>query len=376
MNRQQLLSRLARRGWEVIYSTGALSVWERHTERWHSSPLFDTFVTLDGVKVIRPGRLFARWPSCRPYDAAMIRWHARVLATRARSSGSRKMLAYVFHPNYLSHAQGLGAELLVYHAYDAFSATPGTPDALASAEKELVQKADLIIGSSASILRLLPSPGPIRGIVLENGADNVAFMEGVNASCPADLDAIPHPRIGYVGRLTPKVDFRIISAVAKERPDWHWVMVGPILDSGSSAVTLDPIIGEAYCQTRQMPNVHFLGPKHHKDLPAYVGHMDVNTMVYRMDEGWWTAGYPLKMHEYLASGRPVVSTALPEICRFSEVIDLVTDTESWIAAIERALAGGVGSVELRQAMAAANSWEARATVLEGKLLEIIQRASI
>lgn len=374
MNRQQLLSRLARRGWEIVYSTGPLSVWDRKTEKWTSSKLIDHFEVLDSVSVSRPGRLFPRWPTWPAYDRLVIRRHARALAAHINSSGKRQTIAYVFHPDFSPYVQHFSADFLIYHPYDAFSRITGATPALVAQEKILVATANLVIGSSASIIEQLPKPSTARTIVLENAADFRAFAEGGQTPCPDDLKSVPRPRLGYIGRLTRKIDFCLILEVAKSRPDWHWVLVGPVLESGSSALAADPVIGQAYRQSRMMPNIHFLGMKSYTDLPAYEAHMDVNTMIYRMDEGWWTAGYPLKMHEYLACGRPIVSTPLPEILRFSKVIDFASGKEAWIAALERALAGGVGTPELRREVALANSWDTRVDELEEHLLSLVSRS--
>jgi glycosyltransferase involved in cell wall biosynthesis len=118
-----------------------------------------------------------------------------------------------------------------------------------------------------------------------------------------------------------------------------------------------------------MANVHFVGQKDRRDVPAYVGHMDVNTMCYRSDDsGWWTACSPLKLHEYLACGLPVVSTPLEAVLPFSNVVNLASDSEQWERAIQTELdAAGAGSREGRQAVAQENSWDARVDFLENRL---------
>ncbi|MGB0631599.1 MAG: hypothetical protein ACPGRZ_12985 [Alphaproteobacteria bacterium] len=102
-----------------------------------------------------------------------------------------------------------------------------------------------------------------------------------------------------------------------------------------------------------------------------MGNMDVNIMCYRLDGGWWQAGYPLKMHEYLAVGKPVVSTGLHSILPFSEVIDIRADVEGWREALANALSGdAVGTVARRIEVARENSWDARLDKLSAWMAEI------
>ena len=114
-----------------------------------------------------------------------------------------------------------------------------------------------------------------------------------------------------------------------------------------------------------MPNVHFLGGKPASEVPKYLTHMDVNLMFYRLTEGnWIQAGYPLKLHEYLATGHPVVSADVPSVRPFSHVVQIAHGGNEWCAAIEDALTrGGRGGQNERIAVARENSWNSRVATL-------------
>jgi glycosyltransferase involved in cell wall biosynthesis len=196
--------------------------------------------------------------------------------------------------------------------------------------------------------------------VIENAADYQAFAVDPPALRePADLAAVPRPRIGYTGALNRKVDFPLLVSIASRHPLWQIVLVGALgnLDAETTA---------AVSTLRQLSNVHFLGFKDHRELPQYVGHMDVNLLAYRLAPHLWTQGiYPLKLHEYLAAGRPVVSADLPSVRPFAEVVHVVRESGGWETAIAAALDGhGTGSVESRRAVARNNGWDARALALE------------
>lgn len=373
MNRQQLLSRLARRGWSVTYSNGPLSMWQRGSDEWRAAPWFSTCEERDGVQVEVPGKALLRWPRVASYDRFVTRRHAAALLDQAQCS-PENAIAYVFHPSLYDIAAATQCRWTVYHAYDVFALQPEWSDELARAQETLLREADLVIASGTSIADALRSAGGDRVTILPNGADAQAFATGASQPCPPDLAAVPHPRIGYIGHLNRKVDFAAIAAVARSRPGWHWVMVGPVPESGSAAPPSDPQIADAFRACQELPNVHFLGNKPHTDLPSYAAHMDVNTICYRADRGWWNAAAPLKLHEYLATGRPVVSIDLQDLRSFSAVVGLVRNRADWTRAIEAAL-GDVSqqSAERRRRVAHANSWDGRVDLLERHLDAMISR---
>lgn len=369
MNRQQLLSRLAARGWPVCYSTGALTVWHRGTEDWRTASWLGRHERHDGVLVDRPGKICTRWPRLRAFDAGVVRAYCAMPLRRAGADPANA-IAYVFHPSFHPYVDALGCRWTVYHPYDAFARQPGWSEQLAREEAALVACVDLVIASSPEILSGLPGADARRALVLTNGADALAFARGPALPCPPDLAAIPRPRIGYTGRLTRKVDFPLIETMARQRPDWNWALVGPVQSSGIGDVEADPAIARAYRACRELPNVHFLGAKPHTDLPAYAGHMDVNAMCYRSDgDGWWRAISPLKLHEYLATGRPVVSADLGAVRPFADVVSNARGGHGWIAAIERALREDSAVARARRReVARANSWDKRVDRLEEALL--------
>src|SRR5262249_47242431 len=155
------------------------------------------------------------------------------------------------------------------------------------------------------------------------------------------------PRIGYLGTMCPNVDFPMIESVARARPGWHWVLIGPIRDPEGGEYAENEA---AQRRCEQLPNVHFLGYPAREEVPPSLHWMEVNTLSYRLSAGLMTrAAYPFKVFECLAAGRPVVSAAMPEVMRHNDVMDFADSPAEWIAAIERALtSGGVGTAEGRR----------------------------
>ena len=369
MNRQQLLSRLGRRGWPVVYGNGALSIWDRQS--WRAAPVIPKVIETDSVYVQVAGRLLPTWPTHPRYTACAVALYCAFLQRRT-NGGNGPSIAYLFWPSFLPYALRLGCEYVIYHAVDSYHRMPGWTAELQELQRAIVSRADLVIGTNPDVLDGLPAGGCAPRRVLGNGVDSAAFAQGPHLSCPNDLAGVPHPRICYAGHLNRKVDFNLVAQIAHTRPAWHWVFVGPIQE-GLGHPSNDPNIAEGYRMCRRLPNVHFLGSKTLVDLPAYVGHADVNVMCYRSDgEGWWRTLSPLKLHEYLASGKPVIGTPLPAVQQFAHVVDLANTEEEWIAAIERAVQqGGIGTPAERRAVANENTWDVRVDQLQRWMHEML-----
>ena len=376
MNRQQLLSRLARRGWVVVYDNGPLSIWERSTARWYGAGLLPQVEVHSGVYVVRPGKIFCRCPRFRKWDRWAIRGHCRFLSRVLEQNGTGSFLCWVTHPKYLPYVEAVKPDKIVYHVYDAYSLSGEWTPELAHAEKVVVAKADLIIAVTQRMADLLPTGAKILTKILPNGADVEAFEQGPELPCPDDLQGIPRPRIGYIGNITPKVDIDLVSALAQFHSEWQWVFVGSFV-RGAEDVGGGQGFEKAWKRCIELPNVHHLGKKGPEDLPAYVGHMDVNVMCYKSTgKGWWHAGYPLKLHEYLAAGRPVISADLEAIRPFKSVVAIARNVEDWERCIKEAIRGkGRSTVEERRAVARQNSWDARVDDLEKSLLSLMDLES-
>jgi len=128
--------------------------------------------------------------------------------------------------------------------------------------------------------------------------------------------------------LKGQLDLRLLAALAARHGQWSFVFVGPLASLGDAGTWVEHL--------SRMPNVHFLGEKEVGELPAYTQHLDVCTMCYVMND-YTKFIYPLKLHEYLAAGRPVVATPIRSLQEFRGVIELATTEEEWSRALEQSL---------------------------------------
>lgn len=296
----------------------------------------------------------------------------RILARRWRRllgrAGRPGIVVWCFHPKFWSYVSYIKPDRLVYHAYDLYHLQGRWTEERQRAEQELARRADLVLASSERIADHLRAQGASNPVVVENAADYAAFaLDRHQVQEPEELSAVGHPRVGYVGALNRKVDFPLLVWLARRKLGWQFVLVGAIGN-------LDIETSRAVERLRSLPNVHFLGFKAHVELPKYVTNMDVNLLAYRLAGDTWSEGiYPLKLHEYLAAGRPVVSADLPSLRAFHEVIRIAETPEQWESAIERSLSGDTLADTLaRRFVARQNDWGARVETLERLVGDLIQ----
>lgn len=363
MNRQQLLSRMGERH-NITYSTGPMFMWQRFSRDWWGAPALGAFRQEDHVRVDESPKWALRSANFPSIDSRIVHRYAKRLKRTLDAQVEPVDVCYIFHPDQVALAEAMNAKLLVYHPYDQFASYPDWTPSQAQCEARLCAVADRIIASSSLIAENLPlqNNASTRISIIPNGADYKSFAAPVER-VPDELVDIPSPRIAYFGNLTKKVDLELLRDLAIARPDWSIVLVGGYPHD-------DADMAKMKNELQARPNVFLLGAKPHTDVPMFVHSMDVNLLCYRVGEGLWSeACSPLKLYEYLAAGRPVVSADILAVAEHKDVIATASSAADWETKIAAALNGyGVGSVETRRAVARQNTWGARVEEIESLLL--------
>src|SRR5262249_27653319 len=240
------------------------------------------------------------------------------------NQGCRKIIFYLWRPEFGPALDGVPFDLSCYHIDDEYSFSETEVD-IDPTEKALIAKVDQVLIHSPGLMEKKGNINPNTAFV-PNGVDFQAYTTA--AAEPHDLSSIPRPIIGYSGFIKKQLDWPLIRNLITYHPEWSFVFVGPM----SPHLEIKPFI-----QTiRSFPNVYFLGSKLPHELPAYVQHFDTCIMPYRVD-AYTNSIYPLKLHEYLASGRPIVSAPIRSLRDFSQMIELANRFEEWSIALARTL---------------------------------------
>lgn len=223
-------------------------------------------------------------------------------------------------------SEHLEAARTVYDCMDELAAFRGAPPAMLERERRLFERADLVFTGGYSLYEAKRRQhGNVHAFP---SSVDVAHFGKARAHLPEPPDqaAIPHPRIGHYAVLDERLDRDLVAAIADARSDWQLVLVGPV-------VKIDP------AELPRRPNIHYLGPKRYEELPAYLSGWDVAFMPFAMNESTRFIS-PTKTPEYLAAGKPVVSTPITDVVRtYGErgLVEIAATPEEFIAALTATL---------------------------------------
>ncbi len=293
-----------------------------------------------------------------------------LLRSAMKRLGFHNPILWIFAYNAAPLIGKLGESLSLYFCNDAFSLLVDSRSLqrrVAELERDVLKQSDIVFTVSDKLSEEKSQFHPSVHTI-HHGVEYRLFQRTADPSAfalPSDLPS-GKPIIGYSGVIRYMLDLELIRTLADQRPDWNFVLVGPVSESRS----------DFYSQIENLkrrPNVHFPGSKRPEDLPAYISHFDVCLLPYVRTEisTYYTA--PLKFYEYLAAGRPVVSTVGP--MRYDkDVVEYCETSGDVLRAIERALAGKSSVLEnKRRAIAAENSWEERIRQIDRILAQFAER---
>lgn len=258
-----------------------------------------------------------------------------------------------FNPLYLSKLPvNFKPRAVVYQSRDNIRALePYLRKHGAENEIQAIQVADISLATSRQLQKDLQRLSNKQVAYFPNAADFNLFKSAYNSELPkpADLKNIPLPIIGYTGNICHRLNYDLIAEICEANPDISLVMVGPRNHQGSTNIDLDKI-----------PNLYFTGPKKIEQLPGYLAHFDALILPFLCNEVTKSI-YPLKINEYLASGKPIVATPFSEdIQSFFPLIRLENDPTAFALAVKQEIAGdNPEKAEKRYAEASKNTWEGR-----------------
>lgn len=267
----------------------------------------------------------------------------------------RTPILWLLSPGQVKLLGKFGEKLACYFNYDEFAnfvENSRIKESVRRLDNQLSRQADVVFATSRSQWERRKAINP-NTYFIPNGVDfelfNRALIPGL--PLPADMANIPHPIVGYAGLVGSQLDLELLRRVAAAYPHCSLVFVGP-----------DEIPkSQAERELRARPNAYFLGRKDRSELPNYLQVFDVALIPYAL-RGFVLTAYPLKLHEYLAAGRAIVATAMPELRPFGEVVRIAETTEEFVHQVGQALNDrSPQSIERRIAVAREHTWDQRFT---------------
>ena len=260
-------------------------------------------------------------------EAAQIDAQRELLDRLCRDHGVRRPVLWYYTPMSGPFSEHLDAAAVVYDCMDELSAFRGAPPAMVERERRLLERARVVFTGGQSLYEAKRHQHA--NVHAFPSSVDVAHFRQARARLtePPDQVRIPRPRVGHYAVLDERLDTRLVAALAEARPDWQLILVGPV-------VKIDP------AELPRRANVHYLGGKSYDELPAYLSGWDVAFMPFALNESTRFIS-PTKTPEYLAAGRPVVSTPVADVVRtYGErgLVRVAAEPAEFAAAVEASLA--------------------------------------
>ncbi|MBD2108635.1 glycosyltransferase family 1 protein [Nodosilinea sp. FACHB-13] len=251
----------------------------------------------------------------------------QLLNTLFAEAQIQQPILWYYTPMAVPFTHHLPASAVVYDCMDELSAFKGAHPQLQAWEARLFEMADLVFTGGHSLYE-----------AKQHQHSSVhAFPSSIDAAHfaqarqplpePHDQAEIPHPRMGFYGVIDERLDLELLDGIAQARPDWHLVMVGPVVKIDSASLP-------------QRPNIHYLGGKSYQELPHYLAGWDVALLLFARNESTRFIS-PTKTPEYLAGGKPVVSTSIRDVVRpygDENLVHIADTVPEFVEAIAAALA--------------------------------------
>ena len=344
---QHLLSRLASR-WRVIFIEEPVTVQaEQRLER---------FSPAEGVEVWRP-HVGGDAPGFHDEHISVLQ---RLITEGMRQQKVRDYWIWFYTPMAVPLAAELEPRGIVYDCMDELTLFKNAPRQLVQRENVLFKEADLVFTGGPSLYNSKKNRHPSVHC-FPSSVDATHFSKAAGDH-PMQAQ-VPQPRLGYCGVIDERINMQLVDAMATAHPEWQIMMVGPV-------VKIDP------SSLPRHPNIHWLGQQSYNDLPAFICGWDVCLMPFALNEATRFIS-PTKMLEYMACGRPSVSTSIKDVVEpYGHVVSIADTPQDYVAACEAILARTpeqkkAHSAALAQAIAR-TSWDRTAQAMA----ELIEQADL
>jgi hypothetical protein len=274
------------------------------------------------------------------------------------------LIAWYYTPMMLPFSKHITPDVTVYDAMDELSKFKFAPEHLLSYEQELIDRADVVFTGGSSLYEAKKHRHS-NIYCFPSSVDRAHFAKArARQFDPADQEDLPRPRLGFYGVIDERFDTELLARVAEMRPNWSFVMLGPVVKISADDLP-------------KHHNIHYLGGKTYDQLPLYLAGWDVALMPFAMNESTQFIS-PTKTPEYLVGGRPVVSTPIKDVVRHYgqlEGVKIASTPEEFVEACEQALelsrnpeSGWLAEADL---MLSASSWDTTQARMSGLIADVL-----
>jgi len=302
--------------------------------RFSNDPPSLSIRKVDGVFVVVP-----TLPARQAPDE-QARMQAALIESLIGEQAIEHFVLWYYTPMALKFTDQLMPAAVIYDCMDELSAFAGAPPELTRLERDLFRRADVVFTGGQSLFEAKRAAHQ-NVHAFPSSVDVPHFARARRSGDdPQDQAGIASPRLGYFGVIDERIDYELIRAIAAQRPQWQLVLVGPTAKVDAASLPVGP-------------NLHYLGPKSYADLPDYIAGWDVAMLPFARNDATRFIS-PTKTPEYLAAGKPVVSTSIADVVRPYGNLGLarIADSaEAFIAAVYEALTDTAASAERRRVQA-------------------------
>ncbi len=298
-----------------------------------------------------------------PREAEMIQRH--LLDDLLAERRVRSFVLWYYTPMAMAFSRHLDPLATVYDCMNELSAFAGAPPEMQEREQALLARADLVFTGGQTLYEAKRDQHP-HVFAFPSSVDVPHFARARQTMRdPADQCAIPHPRLGFFGVIDERMDLELLAGIAQARPAWQLVLIGPV-------VKVNPAI------LPQAPNIHYLGRKEYDDLPSYLAGWDVALLPFAINASTRFIS-PTKTPEYLAAGKPVVSTPIRDVVQpygVRGLVHIAGTTPEFVAAVERALSEDAAArIQRADAFLAQESWDSTWERMHRLIEDVIDTAT-
>jgi glycosyltransferase involved in cell wall biosynthesis len=274
------------------------------------------------------------------------------------------LIAWYYTPMMLPFSRHITPDLTVYDCMDELSKFKFAPEHLLSYEQELIDRSDIVFTGGSSLFEAKKDRHE-NVHCFPSSVDRCHFAKArARLFDPADQEDLPRPRLGFYGVIDERFDTKLLDKVASMRPGWSFVMVGPVVKIAPEDLP-------------KRGNICYLGSKTYEQLPSYLSGWDVALMPFAMNDSTQFIS-PTKTPEYLAGGKPVVSTPVRDVVRHYghlQGVKIASTAEEFVAACEEALelsrnpeSGWLAEADV---MLSATSWDTTQARMAGLVAELL-----